>query len=109
MAATTGNTGIFSVGNLIGANMQRRTNHATEIAPQEFALGTQCLVGNGFIAVYVQSWGLTGGGAILANSQVTVSWPTGQVGSVATGTYTNFSTAFASGDFGWVFKAARIA
>lgn len=103
------NTGIFSVGNLIGANMQRRTNHTTEIAPQEFALGTQCLVGNGFIAVYVQSWGLTGGGAILANSQVTVSWPTGQVGSVATGTYTNFSTAFASGDFGWVFKAARIA
>ncbi len=109
MTATTGNTGIFSVGAPIGINTQRRTNAATEVAPQEFALGTEALVSNGFIAVYVQSWGLTGGGAIAGGSQCTIAWPTGQVGSVAAGTYTNFSAAFASGDFGWVFKAARIA
>ncbi len=109
MTASTGNTGIFSVGSPIGINTQRRTNAVSEINPQEFALGTEALVSNGFIAVYVQNFGITTTAGISANSQVTINWPTAHAASVATGTYTNFSAAFASGDFGWVFKAARIA
>lgn len=100
-----GNTGFFVINGPIGANMQLRTNTGTDIIFQNFALGTEALVSNGFIAVYVQA----NAGAIGANAQVTISWPTGHASSVATGTYANFSTAFASGDYGWVYKAARVA
>lgn len=100
------NTGRYATTPLIGPNMQRRTNFATEIAAQEFALGTTVMTLGGFIAIYVLA-----NGAIAGSNSVSVSSTAFTATSVtaASSTYTNFTAAFASGDFGWVFKTTTLA
>lgn len=101
------NTGLFVINGPIGANMKRRTNPVTEVQPQEFALGTAALISNGFIAIYVHA-----PSAIGESNAVSVSWSgtvTATSIQTASATYTNFSVAFAAGDYGWVFKTTRVA
>lgn len=106
MATPTSPNTVFTVEGYIGAGFNKRTNSTTETNPIEHALGTMKIDNNGKVWVYVRAPAAVG-----SNANVTLTWGTIDISSIASKTTNNWingTAAFAAGDYGWVQSVRRL-